>query len=172
MGQVQVPAVLGASDDPTAALVGSITCLAAAVGYCIYSVVYPERQQRLIDAARKKRFRQYAVKVGGLLGGGTGVGGVEGGMAGWEEAATQEALPPVRRQCCAGNLARNCGGSAQTLTRNCVAVPPLPCPWCPAQALTLQTSDSLKYGGLIDANGSLNIKAADTLFDEFDTDKR
>ena len=52
------------------------------------------------------------------------------------------------------------------------AVPQLLSPLCPAQALTLQTSDSLKYGGLIDANGSLNIKAADTLFDEFDTDKR
>lgn len=97
MGQVQVPAVLGASDDPTAALVGSITCLAAAVGYCIYSVVYPERQQRLIDAARKKRFRQYAVKVGCVSR--KGGGSWQGQWSGGEEeegpgkgAVTQQAL--------------------------------------------------------------------------------
>jgi hypothetical protein len=35
------------------------------IGYCVYSVLYPQLQQRRIDAARRKRFRMVAVQVGG-----------------------------------------------------------------------------------------------------------
>lgn len=98
--QVQVPAILGDTDDPTAALIGAIACFASAIGYCVYSVLNPERQKRRIEAAQKKRFRQYAVKT-----------------------------------------------------------------------ITLRASSS-KYGGLVDANGSLNIGAVSSLFDEFDKDNR
>lgn len=33
------------------------------LAYCVYSVLSPELQKRRMDAARKKRFRMYAVKV-------------------------------------------------------------------------------------------------------------
>lgn len=46
-----------------AALVGASVCLLGMVTYCAYSVMYPGLQQRRIDAAKKKRFRMYAVKV-------------------------------------------------------------------------------------------------------------
>jgi hypothetical protein len=37
-----------------AALAGAVICLAACVGYCIYSVLFPGLQKRRIDAARRK----------------------------------------------------------------------------------------------------------------------
>jgi hypothetical protein len=46
-----------------AALVGAVACLSSMIGYCIYSVLYPQLQQRRIDAARRKRFRMVAVQV-------------------------------------------------------------------------------------------------------------
>lgn len=51
---LQVPAFLGASDSPQAALAGAVICLSACVGYCIYSVLFPGLQKRRIDAARRK----------------------------------------------------------------------------------------------------------------------
>lgn len=53
-GMLQVPAFLGASDSPQAALAGAVICLSACVGYCIYSVLFPGLQKRKIDAARRK----------------------------------------------------------------------------------------------------------------------
>jgi drug/metabolite transporter (DMT)-like permease len=46
-----------------AALTGAVMCLTAMVGYCVYSVLSPQLQQRRIDAARRRRFRMVAVKV-------------------------------------------------------------------------------------------------------------
>ncbi|KAG1679416.1 hypothetical protein FOA52_007707 [Chlamydomonas sp. UWO 241] len=62
-GFVQIPANLGDYNDQSAALAGAAACLFSAVAYCVYSVVSPERQQRRIEAAQKKRFRQYAIKA-------------------------------------------------------------------------------------------------------------
>jgi drug/metabolite transporter (DMT)-like permease len=50
-----------------AALVGAVACLSSMIGYCVYSVLYPQLQQRRIDAARRKRFRMVAVQVGLLV---------------------------------------------------------------------------------------------------------
>eukprot|EP00878_Enallax_costatus_P007203 GHUV01007547.1.p1 GENE.GHUV01007547.1~~GHUV01007547.1.p1 ORF type:complete len:589 (+),score=195.07 GHUV01007547.1:201-1967(+) len=61
-GFVQVPAFLGFSKSPQAALAGAAVCLIGMVAYCAYSVMYPGLQERRIDAARKKRFRMVAVK--------------------------------------------------------------------------------------------------------------
>jgi drug/metabolite transporter (DMT)-like permease len=61
--------VLNELRDPTcvlllqAALVGAVACLSSMIGYCAYSVLYPQLQQRRIDAARRKRFRMVAVQV-------------------------------------------------------------------------------------------------------------
>jgi hypothetical protein len=51
-----------------AALVGAVACLSSMIGYCVYSVLYPQLQQRRIDAARRKRFRMVAVQVRGAHG--------------------------------------------------------------------------------------------------------
>lgn len=37
-GSVQIPAFLGDTEDPLAALVGSLACFATAIGYCVYQV--------------------------------------------------------------------------------------------------------------------------------------
>ncbi|GBF88403.1 hypothetical protein Rsub_01115 [Raphidocelis subcapitata] len=62
-GIVQVPAFLGFSESPQAALTGAVVCTAAAVAYVVYSVASPELQRRKIDAARKRRLRLYVVKA-------------------------------------------------------------------------------------------------------------
>eukprot|EP00775_Hariotina_reticulata_P009910 gene9910-10066_t len=62
-GVVQVPAFMGFQSSPQAALTGAVMCLTAMVGYCVYSVLYPQLQQRRIDAARRRRFRMVAVKA-------------------------------------------------------------------------------------------------------------
>jgi len=46
-----------------AALVGAVACLTACLAYCGYSVLSPELQKRRIDAARKSRFKAYALRV-------------------------------------------------------------------------------------------------------------
>lgn len=77
-GIVQVPAALGHAADPNVALLGCVACLLSLVAYCTYQVLSPELQKRKIDAARKKRFRMFALsrlasrtqerKLGPLLG--------------------------------------------------------------------------------------------------------
>ncbi|WIA37902.1 hypothetical protein OEZ86_001279 [Tetradesmus obliquus] len=62
-GTVQVPAFMGFPNSPQAALVGAVACLSSMVGYCVYSVLSPQLQQRRIDAARRKRFRMVAVQA-------------------------------------------------------------------------------------------------------------
>lgn len=37
-GSVQIPAFLGDTEDPLAALVGALACFATAIGYCVYQV--------------------------------------------------------------------------------------------------------------------------------------
>ena len=48
-----------------AALIGAVACMTACLAYCGYSVLSPELQRRRIDAARKSRFKAYALRVSG-----------------------------------------------------------------------------------------------------------
>lgn len=59
-GFVQVPAILGDVEDPTAAAIGGGACLVTLVGYCAYQVLVPRLQERKIAAAKRKRQRIFA----------------------------------------------------------------------------------------------------------------
>ncbi|KAK9819305.1 hypothetical protein WJX74_003436 [Apatococcus lobatus] len=62
-GTIQIPSILARTFHPLASLVGGIMCFVFLAGYCIFQVIYPEMQSRMMDRAKNKHRRVNAMRL-------------------------------------------------------------------------------------------------------------